>query len=739
MLNHAQNKAVEISDGPLLILAGPGSGKTKTLVHRISRLISENIAFPSHILALTFTNKAAAELRKRCEELIGFKAREVTAGTFHSTCLKLLRKHAEYLGYSSNFVIYDDSDQLTLLKECLAQLNLDQNRLPPRSVLDRISRAKDACLSPEAFEKEGLQNPYLRKISQIYHLYQKRLTELQAMDFGDLIRLTVWLFETQPALCEAYQERWRYLLVDEYQDTNNAQYKLLRLLSQKYKNICVVGDDDQSIYKWRGADVSNILRFEKDFAGAQVVKLEQNYRSTASIIAAAEAVVSRNAGRKSKSLWTENEQGKKVVISSFASDREEAKSVARHIKQYIQEGKSYKEVACFYRTNAQSRSFEEAFREHGIPYKIYGGMKFYARAEVKDILAYLRLLQDSRDDIAFKRILNVPARGIGKTSLEKLELFSQENALSLFDALQPFSESGFTKGGLTKKIQDFHALLSLLRDEAKNLSLKDLVHQVLEKTAYVESLASLGTIEAEAKLENINELVSAIEEFRPLEAENALAEFLDQVALVSEADKIDDDMGAVTLMTLHLAKGLEYPLVYLVGMEEGLFPHARSLDDPEELEEERRLCYVGMTRAMQELHLTHAFRRRVFGKEKYSIPSRFLEEIPAELSERRSAKASTPASRLRDLNQLSHTAGHYAVVEESAVDVSNDFDYDFDQTPNYEQQKLFPKGRKVQHPSFGSGIITQSEKSNAGHKVTVKFQSGMVKRLIAEFAGLVPL
>jgi len=771
-LNNQQKLAVNHTDGPLLILAGPGSGKTRVLVHRIAALVGKKVAWPSQVLAVTFTNKAAGEMRKRIEELVGAEARGITSGTFHSVCLRLLRKHADKLGYGDRFLVYDDSDQLALVKECMAVLNLDTARMPPRSVLEKISRAKDSCMDATAFREDVAGNFYLEKIARVYERYQQRLVELQAMDFGDLIRLVVKLFDAEPAILESYRRRWRYLLVDEYQDTNHAQYRLVTHLAGGHQNLCVVGDDDQSIYRWRGADITNILRFEKDFPGAMVVRLEQNYRSTQSILSAAGSVVEKNAGRKGKRIWTENDRGEKVEIVSCDSERREAEIVAKKISRLVDSGKRYCDAAIFYRTNAQSRPFEDIFRASRIPYRIYGGMRFYERAEVKDILAYLKLLVDPMDDVGFRRIINVPARGIGKTTVSRLEEFARARSMSLLGSIEPYIRMGGVRAGTAKKLAEFGRMikklgsLPLCKGELEGVdlppltppykgggsSLGNLVRTVLEKSGYIEALASQSSIEAEGRIENINELVTAMEEFVPQEEGPALSQFLDQVALISGTDEIDETLGVVTMMTLHLAKGLEFPNVFMVGMEEGLFPHARSLDDPDELEEERRLCYVGMTRAMEKLMLTHAFRRRQFGKEKYNVASRFLDEIPEEFVERASLQVPSLCKGGRKAPMGPRPFSGSGRVDRGISrnlppptppykggGSFEDHDHDFDQRPPEERSTPYPNGTRVRHPSFGTGIVKSCEKTSAGHKVTVKFQSGQIKRLIAECAGLVSL
>jgi len=751
-LNPQQREAVDHLEGPLLVLAGPGSGKTRVLVNRIAGLISSGTAFPSQILAVTFTNKAAGEMRRRVEELAGPCAREIAMGTFHSICLKILRSHHELAGFSQNFVVYDDSDQLALIKECMAELDIDRERIAPRAALDRISRAKDACLGPEEFAGSAGANPYLKKISTVYDLYQRRLSELDAADFGDLIRLAVKLLGEEH-IRESYRSRWAYVLVDEYQDTNAAQYKFLEHIAAGHRNICVVGDDDQSIYRWRGADITNILRFEDDFPGAKVVRLEQNYRSTASILASAQAVVSQNAGRKPKSIWTARGDGERVRVLSCDSERREAQAVADRISEAAIGSRRYRDFAVFYRTNAQSRPLEEVFRERGLPYRIYGGIRFYERAEVKDVLAYLRLVVDRRDDVGFLRIVNKPARGLGRTTLERLKACARDSKCSLFDSIENFVETEGCRGAQRKRLAEFHEMISGLSEGALDRPMGDLLRDLLERSGYVEELVNASTIEAEAKLENINELVAAVEEFIPAGDSPPLTQFLDQVALISDADAVDEEQGAVTLMTLHIAKGLEFPHVFMVGMEEGLLPHARSIDDPDELEEERRLCYVGMTRAKDLLTMSHSFRRRHFGQERYNVVSRFLNDIPDEHSARIPVGVpvsnSSPFVRGRSGGGRSlHMRPGSATYRRDDWNVGSDsasresrvasHDYEFDQRPAEEREGGIARGMRVMHPAFGVGVVKECQQTSAGHRVTVKFSCGVTKRLIAELAGLIP-
>lgn len=710
-LNPQQKVAVEHGTGPLLVLAGAGSGKTRVITMRIARLVADG-ASPSQILAVTFTNKAADEMRRRVESLIGKYASDVALGTFHATSLRILREHGERIGLGPHFRVFDDTDSRTLVGSCLEALNLSEKRFPPSAVGDRISRAKDRCEGPAVFEAHAAAG-YLSIVAKIYTRYQQELEKMQAADFGDLIRLTVELFEKHPDVLAHYRRRWKHFLVDEYQDTNHAQYRLMKLLADDGQHLCVVGDDDQSIYRWRGADVSNILNFERDFLGSRVVKLEQNYRSTQSILDAASSVISKNTGRKGKTLWTENPQGEPLSLVRSASEREEAGAILRAIESFRAQGKTYGDVAIFYRTNAQSRPFEEVFREHSVPYRIFGGIRFYERREIKDIISYLRVIASPHDDVALERILNVPPRGLGKTTLIRLKQYVAEQHTPIFPAIPHFLSLHGCRKGQQTALQSFYDVVQSLQQTAHTRPLRDLLHDVLEKSGYVDMLTSEGTIEAESRLENINELVAAAEEFQSPKntATSELVCFLDQVALVSSADEVDAEEGAVTFMTLHLAKGLEFPFVCMVGMEEGLLPHARSLDDPDELEEERRLCYVGMTRAQQRLLLSSALRRSIFGSTRYAIPSRFLDEFPDGV-----------------------------VTCDSSLAARNaDHEFDFDQREQEERVSLFSSGTRVHHPMFGRGVIRKCERSSSGHRVTVQFENGYTKRLIAEFAGLVSL
>ncbi len=726
-LNPQQNEAVRHGSGPLLVVAGAGSGKTRVIVHRIAHLISHHNVHPANILAVTFTNKAAGEMRARLERMLGPRARDLLIATFHSTCLRILRRHPLEVGYGPNFRVFDEADSLQLVKGCLKELDIAEKLIQPGSALDQIYRAKDRCHGADEY-RAFAGNFWQEKMADVFDLYQRRMLEMQAMDFGDLIRLAVLLFEKNEDILGSYRRRFQYVLVDEYQDTNHAQYRFIEMLVRDHKNICVVGDEDQSIYRWRGADISNILRFEKDFSGATVIRLEQNYRSTKTIIDAAGAVIANNAARKPKTLWTDNAKGVPIEVFASASERGEAELIAEKIGEMRKGGRSLNDIAIFYRTNAQSRPFEDVFMEAGVPHRIFGGFRFYERKEIKDALAYLRVIAEQRDDVSLMRIINVPPRGIGKETISAIRDLAAARSLPFFEAIREFASSPAARPAVAKKLTLFCDMIEDLNKDALTRSLPELLQDILERSGYVGDLTLKKSVESEERLENINELVAAVEEFDADPDTPALTQFLDQVALVSDLDGMKEGDDAVTLMTLHLAKGLEFPVVFMAGMEEGLFPHARSLEDPDELEEERRLCYVGMTRAKEKLAMSHAFRRRTFGTTRYGVASRFLDEIPDEFksslsSEKMLVRPATPAVFTGFESRVSRLAS---------------FD-DFDQRPPEERTTMFATGTKVHHSTFGMGFVKKCEPSSAGHKVTVQFKSGFVKRLIAEKAGLVPL
>ncbi len=629
MLNPEQRLAAETLEGPVLILAGAGSGKTRALTCRVANLMAHGVQ-PYHILALTFTNKAAKEMKERICSLVGDAANDAWISTFHSTCARILRRDIEKLGdYTRSFVIYDDDDQKSVLKEILKRLNIDDKFLPVRELMSKISDAKNKLLSPQEWFEQSERDHRSQQINQVFVEYEKRLRSLNALDFDDLLIRTLELLVNHPPVLDVYRKRFQYVMVDEYQDTNYAQYKLVRLLTDESRNLCVVGDDDQSIYGWRGADIRNILDFEKDYPDAKVIKLEQNYRSTANILDAANQVIAHNAGRKEKKLWTDQPEGEPIRLFTAGDEREEAAWVADRIRQMNRKNEPYGNVAILYRINAQSRVLEEMLMRSSIPYKVFGGQKFYDRKEVRDVIAYLRVVVNPSDDISLRRIINVPKRAIGDSTVQELMSYAQENDMPLFSALTDVPE---TLSARPKKcVNDFFMLMTNLLALKDTMPLTDYVTMVIEKTGLLGQYEKEDTEEARTRAENINEFLGAVAEYAKT-AENAtLEDYLENVSLITDLDQAEDDRGYVTLMTLHAAKGLEFPDVFMTGMEEGVFPSARSLSDESRMEEERRLCYVGITRAQKRLFLSHANQRTIFNQINHNAPSRFLDEIPSRL------------------------------------------------------------------------------------------------------------
>ena len=638
-LNDKQREAVLCTEGPLLILAGAGSGKTRVLTHRIAYLIEECGVNPWNILAITFTNKAAGEMRERVDKIVGFGSDSVWVSTFHSTCVRILRRHIDLLGYDTNFTIYDTDDQKSVMKDVIRSLDLDPKIYKERTFLGVISHAKDELISPEEFMINAGLDYKQQLYGRAYREYQLALKKNNALDFDDLIVKTVELFRNHPEVLDYYQERFKYIMVDEYQDTNTAQFKFVSLLAQKYQNLCVVGDDDQSIYKFRGANIGNILNFEKVFPDATVIKLEQNYRSTGNILYAANAVISNNIGRKDKRLWTQSEDGEGIYFRQFYNGYEEAEYVAEQIRKSVRQCDSrYQDHAILYRTNAQSRLFEEQFIRDNIPYRLIGGINFYARKEIKDLLSYLKTIDNGVDDLAVKRIINVPKRGIGLTTIDKVQKFANEHEMSFFEVLE--RADGISElGRSASKLKNFALTIQSFRAKAEELSLTELMEDILEVTGYRKELELEGTDEADARIENIDELISKVTSYEDncIDEPPTLSGFLEEVALVADIDSVDDDENRVLLMTLHSAKGLEFPYVYLTGMEDGIFPSYMSIaaDNPrEEIEEERRLCYVGITRAMKKLTMTAARMRMIRGENQFNAISRFMKEIPKDYLER---------------------------------------------------------------------------------------------------------
>jgi DNA helicase II / ATP-dependent DNA helicase PcrA len=633
-LNPPQRQAVEITEQPLLIMAGAGSGKTRVLTHRIASLIATRKAPPWAILAITFTNKAAREMQDRVSKLVGPEGRDIWVSTFHSMCVRILRKDIERIGFTSNFSILDSSDQLSVIRNCMKELNVDTKKFEPKAVQAMMSTAKNELITPEQYEMK-IGDYFEGIVAKVYKMYQRRLKFNNSLDFDDLIMMTIELFKQVPEVLDFYQKKFKYIHVDEYQDTNRAQYMLCKMLADSHHRICVVGDSDQSIYRWRGADISNILNFEEDYPEAKVILLEQNYRSTSNILNAANGVIALNTGRKPKKLWTDSEEGPKIKVYRADSEHDEGYFITGEISKNVKKGKDYQSHAILYRTNAQSRVIEEILIKSDIPYQIVGGIKFYDRKEIKDILAYLRLLSNPDDDISLIRIINVPKRGLGDTTVGKLAVAAAERGVSIFRVLQTVDDLGFT-GRTRNMLVEFYDMIEALHRMVEFLSVTELTEKVLEMSQYRLELQNENTLESRARLENIDEFLSVTMEFEKNNEDKSLVSFLTDLALIADIDSVNDDeerSDAVVLMTMHSAKGLEFPTVFIVGMEEGVFPHSRAFQDNEELEEERRLAYVGITRAEKQLFLTCARVRTLFGRTTANQPSRFLDEIPEELKE----------------------------------------------------------------------------------------------------------
>jgi DNA helicase II / ATP-dependent DNA helicase PcrA len=722
-LNAPQREAVENTEGPLLVLAGAGSGKTRVITMRIANLIEKGVA-PWHILAVTFTNKASEEMQNRVNQLVPGKGGGVVMSTYHRFCSQLLRREGTAIGLSNHYVIYDEHDQKDLIKECLTELNLDEKKFKPGVLLGLISRSKDELIDAQSYQIHALtaDDPFRHMVASVYHLYQKKLAASNAVDFGDLILKSTELLRDHATVREKYQERFRYMLVDEYQDTNRAQYVLTKTLAAKHRNLCVVGDDDQCVYVWRGADIRNILDFEKEYPEAKVIKLEQNYRSTERILDAAWAVVRNNKFRKEKKLWTAKTGGDPVTADEFADERQEALVVASTIKQGTKKGDMrYGDYAIFYRINAQSRVLEDALRRMEIPYKIIGTVRFYDRAEVKDILAYLRLVINPVDTLALRRIVNSPARGLGKTSLEQIEHFAGANQLSLFDALARAQEIPTLKGRAANAAVEFHTLISTLIASRDIWTSHEMIRQVLDATGYLKLLEGEDDGESQVRAQNVRELVNAVEEYEERSSDKSTAGFLEQVSLVADSDEIESGATSyVTLMTVHLAKGLEFPFVFLTGMEQGLFPIGESDFSQEELEEERRLCYVGMTRAKKYLYLTWASSRRLFGHSRWNAPSQFIQEA--------GLAASAPAAPVRP----PAPAGE---VREPILD-SGPTEEEHFQPFDPGIQTMYTVGMRVRHAEFGQGKIIEKTGMGDSLKVVVLFDSGQWKKLLVKYANL---
>ncbi|HDR7310627.1 DNA helicase PcrA [Bacillus cytotoxicus] len=726
-LNPEQQKAVQTTEGPLLLMAGAGSGKTRVLTHRIAYLLGEKRVAPWNILAITFTNKAAREMRERIDTLVGPEAEDIWISTFHSMCVRILRRDIDRIGINRNFTILDASDQLTVVKKIMKERNIDPKKFDPRSILARISNAKNELLSAEKYAKQiSIADPFEKLSSDVYTEYQKRLLKNNSLDFDDLIMTTIHLFERVPEVLEFYQRKFQYIHVDEYQDTNRAQYMLVNKLAARFKNLCVVGDSDQSIYRWRGADISNILSFEKDYENAKVILLEQNYRSTKNILNAANAVIENNINRKPKKLWTENQIGSKISYYRAATEKDEAYFVAKKIRDEVQMGnRKYTDFAVLYRTNAQSRMVEEIFLKSNIPYKIVGGIKFYDRKEIKDILAYLRLIANPDDEISFARIINVPKRGIGATSIDKIINYGVQNGISLTTVLDEIEHVGVS-AKVTKAVKEFAGLLHNWVNMQEYLSVTELVEEVIEKTGYRDMLKNERTLESEGRLENLDEFLSVTQTFESQSEDKSLVAFLTDLALVADIDRVDEDPTAgeeVILMTMHSAKGLEFPVVFIIGLEEGVFPHTRSLMEEDEMQEERRLAYVGITRAEEELYLSNAQMRTLFGRTNMNAASRFISEIPTELIE-----------PLNETKPKRETFGAKAKVAATTTRSRSQIVRPTVKTTGGEQIG-WAVGDKALHQKWGVGTVVSVKGEGDAKELDIAFPSPIgIKRLLAKFA-----
>ena len=760
-LNDRQKEAVLATDGPCLVIAGAGSGKTKVLTHKIAYDIESGIK-PWNILAITFTNKAANEMKERIEKLIGDAAKDLWMGTFHSICVRILRRYIDRIGYKTDFVIFDTSDQKTLIKECLKTLKVDDKIFTDRGVLSEISNGKNEMLEPKAYGVKYAGDFRKKTIAEIYELYQRRLRENNAIDFDDIINFTIKILSENPDVLDYYTEKFKYILVDEYQDTNKAQFTLVSLLASKYGNLTVVGDSDQGIYSFRGADISNILNFERDFPGTRIIKLEQNYRCTGNILKAANAVIKHNENKYDKKLWTENEEGHLPCIYCGEDEYDEGRYIVEQIN-HLKTEEYYKnsDFTILYRMNAQSRAIEDILMREGIPYKVIGGLKFYERKEIKDIIAYLRLIHNSADNLSLKRIINEPKRGIGKTSIEQIQEISDKTGNSMYEIIRNAQEYGLTR--VFSNSRDFIEQIEYLKSKKDELKISDLIKETLNKTGYTKALENENSVEAETRIENLEEFLTVAIEFEEESADNTLAEFLENITLSSDIDGMEDQDNSITLMTLHSAKGLEFPVVFLVGMEEGIFPGYKSIGEPQALEEERRLFYVGITRAKQYLYLTCAKHRTIFGSTSYNQVSRFVKEIPeellegyAEVVERKSVDkeefkdygyrwsygkgqtVKTFKMSEEDKSAVAKTIGEQGTKSEYQYRTAESFLNSIKQNNQTNDVDLskYQVGQRVYHKKFGEGTITKLEQEGNDVKVDLEFDKAGHKRLMAKFAGL---
>jgi len=721
-LNPMQKEAVLTTEGPVLIVAGAGSGKTRVLTHRVAYLLEQGVA-PWSILAITFTNKAAREMKERIGKLVGIQSEEIWISTFHSMCVRILRRDIERIGISRNFTILDSSDTLTVIKACYKELNIDPKQFEPRAVRSVISTLKNELKTPSDYERlVGSSDLFEQVVLKVYQAYEKKLRANNSLDFDDLIMKTIDLFRQVPDVLHFYQNKFRYIHVDEYQDTNRAQYMLVQMLADRHRNICVVGDGDQSIYRFRGADISNILNFEEDYPDAKVIKLEQNYRSTKIILKAANEVIKNNASRKPKELWTDNEEGGKIKVFRAASEQEEAFYIAGEIKKWLEQGYKYRDMAILYRTNAQSRVLEEVFIKSNIPYQIVGGIKFYERKEIKDILAYLRLIANPDDDLSLTRIINVPKRGIGDGTLDKIADFAAREGISMFAALSRIDE--ILTSRFSAKVREFRDLIKDLSQMVEYLSVTELTEEMLARTGYRRELQAEGGLEAESRLENIEEFLSVTQSFEQNNEDKSLVAFLTDLALISDIDALDDEEeqgNAIVLMTLHSAKGLEFPLVFIPGMEEGIFPHSRAAIDEEEMEEERRLCYVGITRAKKQLYFTYASMRTLFGRTNMNMPSRFLKEIPVDTMEEENPGGYRGVSQNYEENR-----GSNRVTSPMRITAP---------TGSGAEKIGWNVGDKANHRKWGVGTVVSLKGEGDSLELTIAFPAPIgIKKLLAAYA-----
>ena len=757
-LNDKQKEAVLATEGPCLVIAGAGSGKTKVLTHKIAYLMTEKNIKPWNILAITFTNKAANEMKERVEKLVGEAAKDMWIGTFHSICVRILRKYIDRLGFDHSFLIFDTSDQRTLIKECMKTLKIDDKMFTDRSIASEISNGKNEMLEPKAYQTKYAGDYRREIIGRIYELYQQRLKENNAIDFDDIINFAIKILENNIDVLDYYSDKFKYVLVDEYQDTNKAQFMLITLLASKHGNITVVGDNDQGIYSFRGADITNILNFEKDFPGTKIVKLEQNYRCTGNILKAANAVIKHNENKYEKKLWTENEEGHLPVIHKADDEYDEGRFIVEEINHLKREEYfKYSDFTVLYRMNSQSRAIEEILRREGIPYKIIGGVKFYERKEIKDIISYLRLIYNLSDNISLKRIINEPKRGIGKTSIDNIQEISENTGLSMFDIIKHANEYGLNR--VQANAQEFVNVIEELKSKLGELKISELIKETLNKTGYMKALELENTTEAESRIENLEEFLTVAIEFEEEEADNSLGDFLEGITLSSDIDGMEETEDSVTLMTLHSAKGLEFPVVFSVGLEEGIFPGNKSIGEPKELEEERRLFYVGITRAKQYLYLTCSKKRTIFGSTSYNAVSRFVNEIPDDLLDGINEFNKSDSNEFED-SPYKWEYGTSSKVKSYKIDdsfkqdgfgvaakgINNSFQFrtaeSFLNTLNSKKDNnmfdisKYKEGQRVYHKKFGEGIINKIEEEGEDYKLDISFDKAGHKRLMAKFANL---